>query len=336
MDGDFHGFPRRTLKQSVCRSRQSWEASERWLTRNNMKQLVKSFVENLPYIRGLHEKIRKQGANPAGHYYSPIPDRDEALEYLESRKPLSPELRDVRLNKERQFELLQEYAGFYEELPFSEKQQTGQRYFYDNGYFCHSDAIFLYSFLRKHAPKRIIEVGSGFSSAVMLDTINGFFPHRPDLTFIEPYPSRLEGVLRGDDKDWVKIIGKRVQEVPVEFFSSLEAGDLLFIDSSHVMKCGSDVQMLVFEILPLLPVGVFVHFHDIFYPFEYPREWLERGKYWNESYFLRAFLSYNCEWAVYFFNDYVALTFGDFIKDKMPLCVENSGGSLYLQRERRS
>jgi hypothetical protein len=99
------------------------------------------------------------------------------------------------------------------------------------------------------------------------------------------------------------------------------------------VKCGSDVQLLMFEILPLLPPGVFVHFHDVFYPFEYPAYVIERGNYWNENYFLRAFLSYNYEWNIYFFNDYVASSFNDFIKEKMPLCIRNSGGSLYMQRK---
>ena len=121
----------------------------------------------------------------------------------------------------------------------------------------------------------------------------------------------------------------------MELFLSLKAGDFLFIDSSHVLKCGSDLQLLMFEILPLLPSGVFVHFHDVFYPFDYPTEWLKEGKYWNENYFLRAFLSYNSDWSVSFFNTYVALAFNAFIKDKMPLCIKNSGGSLYIQRERK-
>ena len=300
-----------------------------------MKRLIKPFLEKPQYIQNLYQEIEKQGAFPAGHYYSPIPDRDDVREYVELRKPLSLELPDVKLNKERQFELLNDYLSFYDELPFPEKQNKEYRYYYDNNWYSYSDAIFLYSFLRKNEPKRIIEIGSGFSSAVMLDTVDGFFSHHPDITFIDPYPERLNSLLRNDDEKNVKIINKKVQEVPVELFLSLKAGDLLFIDSSHVLKCGSDLQLLMFKILPLLPSGVFVHFHDVFYPFDYPTEWLKEGKYWNENYFLRAFLSYNYDWSVSFFNTYVALAFNDFIKDKMPLCIKNSGGSLYIQRERK-
>jgi hypothetical protein len=289
----------------------------------------------MPYIKSLRQQVRKQGAFPAGHYHSPIPAEDEVLVYIESKKPMKTELPDIKLNEQGQFELLNEYVQFYKDLPFPEKQEPDCRYYLDNEWYSGADAIFLYSFLRKHKPKRIIEVGSGFSSAVMLDTIDRFFSLRPEITFIEPYPDRLKALLRSDDEDQIKIIAKKIQEVPSALFSSLESGDFLFIDSSHVVKCGSDLQRLMFDILPTLPSGIFVHFHDVFFPFDYPSDWLKEGWYWNENYFLRAFLSYNCEWNIYFFNTYVASLFGDFIKDKMPLCFKNPGGSLYVQREER-
>jgi hypothetical protein len=118
----------------------------------------------------------------------------------------------------------------------------------------------------------------------------------------------------------------------MDVFMSLQDGDLLFIDSSHVMKCGSDVQFLMFEVLPRLRVGVVVHFHDVFDSFEYPEDWLLKGWYWNESYALRAFLSYNAAWEIYLFGNYAVKTFAEFFKQKMPLCLENPGGSLYIRR----
>ena len=313
-----------------------------------MKQLIKRFLQKIPYIRSLHQQVatlqqqvatlhqqvEKEGMYPAGHYHSPIPDGDDVLAYIKSRRAPTPALLDVRLNKECQFSLLADYFQFYKDLPFPEKQSQDYRYYYDNQWYCYTDAIFLYSFLRKHLPKRIVEIGSGFSSAVMLDTVDGFFSNRPEITFIEPYPDRLRSLLRGDDERHVKLIDRKLQEVPLELFSSLEAGDFLFIDSSHIVKCGSDLQLLMFEILPLLQPGVFVHFHDVFYPFDYPSQWLKEGWYWNENYFLRAFLAYNSEWSIYFYNTYVAFAFNDFLKDKMPLCTKDSGGSLYILREK--
>lgn len=300
-----------------------------------MKHAIKALVTRVPFIRDLSEQVRKQGAYPAGHYYSPIPSREDVLAYVKSRTTPTSELPGINLNEQNQRDALDEYASFYQDLPFPEKPTTTHRYYYENGWFSYSDAIFLYCFLRKHAPKKIIEIGSGFSSAVMLDTIDGFFSQRPAVTFIEPYPDRLIGLLRDSDREQVRLIDKRIQDAPLETVLALESGDLLFIDSSHVLKCGSDLQLLMFEILPRLRPGVFVHFHDVFYPFDYPADWLTEGRYWNENYFLRAFLSYNSDWSIRFFNSYAHFMFSDLIKEKMPLCAKNTGGSIYLQREIR-
>ena len=199
--------------------------------------------------------------------------------------------------------------------------------------FCHADAIFLYSLLRLQQPRRIIEVGSGFSSAVMLDTIDRFFARRPDHHVHRAVSDYSQArVAAGGLFEGHLDRRQKVQHVPMERFTSLQAGDLLFIDSSHVMKCGSDVQFLMFEVLPRLSVGVVVHFHDVFGTFEYPREWLLKGCYWNESYALRAFLSYNAAWEICLLGNYAVRTFSEFFKAKMPLCLENPGGSLYIRR----
>ena len=88
----------------------------------------------------------------------------------------------------------------------------------------------------------------------------------------------------------------------------------------------------MFDVLPKLAPGVFVHFHDVFYPFEYPPEWLKAGMYWNEGYFLRAFLAYNKEWKIYFFGNYAGIMFAEFITERMPRCRIDLGGSLYIRR----
>jgi len=298
-----------------------------------MKRVIKALINRTPFLRDLNRKFRTQGTFPAGHYYSPIPSNEDVLAYIKSRKPPNNELPGIKLNEERQHALLSEYVHFYPDIPFPERKTPASRYYYDNSLFGYSDAIFLYGFLRKYKPKRIIEVGSGFSSAVMLDTIDSCFSQKPEITFIEPYPERLISLLREGDRKQVRLIDKKIQEVSPDIFSALKSGDFLFIDSSHVVKCGSDLQFLMFEIVPRLESGVVVHFHDVFYPFDYPSEWLMDGRYWNEDYFLRAFLSYNSEWSIRFFNSYVHFMFGDLIREKMPLCAKNPGGSLYIQRE---
>ena len=124
------------------------------------------------------------------------------------------------------------------------------------------------------------------------------------------------------------------QNVPIDRFSALQAGDILFIDSSHVSKAGSDVNDLFFRVLPALTVGVVVHIHDILWPFEYPMEWLAEGRAWNEAYLLRAFLQYNPDWEVLYMNDYMGKHQRRLVEEKAPLMLVETGGSFWMRRAR--
>src|SRR5262249_30901378 len=154
------------------------------------------------------------------------------------------------------------------------------RYYFRNEWFGYADALVLYGMIRYLRPRRVIEVGSGFSSAVMLDTNDLFCGGRVALTFVEPYPDRLFSLLRGSDRDKHTVIARPVQDVDLSLFQALSDNDILFVDSSHVSKVGSDVNHLIFQILPALADNVVVHFHDIFYPFEYPKDWVYEGRAW--------------------------------------------------------
>lgn len=298
-----------------------------------MKKAVKNILNKLPYIKTLKESVDIQGRYPAGHYYSPIPKHEDVKIYLKKQKGCEIDLPDINFQVEAQEQTLLRYKEYYNELPFQERQDGGGcRYHYDQDWFCYADAIFLYAFLRDKKPRRIVEVGSGYSSAVILDTVELFFYEQPEITFIDPYPDRLRNILRNDDAGQVRVLEIPMQEAPKEVFLSLCEGDLLFIDSSHVLKFGSDLHYLFTQILPFLPKGVYVHFHDIIYPFEYFSKWLLEGRYWNEAYYLRAFLAHNDSWSIHFFNSYVCIRFHDYIQDNMPLCIRNTGGSLYLKR----
>ena len=123
-----------------------------------------------------------------------------------------------------------------------------------------------------------------------------------------------------------------VQNVPLAAFEELGDNDILFIDSSHVCKAGSDVNFLVFNVLPALAPGVVVHFHDIGWPFEYPLQWIADGRAWNEAYLLRAFLQYNRSFEILVFNSYAYRTFRSFFEKRMPLYLERPGGSLWLRK----
>ena len=130
-------------------------------------------------------------------------------------------------------------------------------------------------------------MGSGFTSALALDVRDRFLPDL-ELTFIEPYPDRLYGLLGQKDRGLCEIIPAPVQDVPLEKFDQLSAGDILFVDTSHVAKTGSETNWVILNVLPRLAQGVIVHIHDIFWPFEYPRHWIEDARSWSEIYLVRA------------------------------------------------
>ena len=256
--------------------------------------LFRKLVKNaLPYYLVKKYVARNGGdAFSPGGYYSPIPSIEEIKGYTFDI-PLPEVLPGIDLNSAEQLNLLDSFESFYKELPFCDEKTDGLRYYYQNGAYSYSDAIFLYCMIRHLKPKKIIEVGSGFSSSVTLDTNELFMGNTINCTFIEPYPERLESLLKDTDRKSVLIYKKRLQEIPVDVFLELDENDILLIDSTHVSKFNSDVNYIFHKILPMLNNGVYIHFHDIFYPFEYPSEWLLKGRAWNEQYMLRAFMEYN-------------------------------------------
>jgi hypothetical protein len=215
-----------------------------------------------------------QGFVPPGHFYSPIPDPDE-LQNIEGEiiGGTSRRVPGIELNDDEQLELLKQFSAFYREMPFKAERQEGLRYYFENPAYSYSDAILLHCMMRHLKPNRIIEVGSGFSSCMILDTNDLYFDRSISTTFIEPYPELLMSLLRDSDQEKVKTIPSRLQDVDLSEFDALEENDILFIDSTHVSKINSDVNRIFFDILPRLSSGVYVHFHDIFFPFEYPKEW---------------------------------------------------------------
>lgn len=215
------------------------------------------------------------------------------------------------------------------------ESRSDRRYHTDNRMFGPVSARLLAGAVATIGPRRYVEIGSGFSSAVVLDQHDeGALGHPIDCTFIEPHPDRLESILRPQDRQRCTIIVDKVQSVALEIFEQLEAGDIVFVDSTHVAKSGSDLLREIFDILPRLASGVYVHFHDIFYPFDYPRAWMvDQNRSWNEAYFVRAFLMYNEAFTVHFWTDYFALFGRDALRrtgtDRL---VEGRPSSLWLVR----
>jgi hypothetical protein len=271
---------------------------------------------------------------PAGHFYSAIPSREEVRQRAAQLFGARPRtLPGVDLRESAQLELLRAMKKDYDEQPFSEKHTPPRRYFFENPSYSYSDAIFLYLMIRHVQPKRILEVGSGYSSCVSLDTSELFFQNAIKFTFVEPYPDLLRSLLRAGDADRIRICPTQVQAVDLDLFKELEANDILFIDSTHVSKVGSDVNFIFFEVLPRLAPGVYVHFHDVFYPFEYPSAWIYEGRAWTEDYLLRAFLTHNSEYEVVLFNSFLEYFHRQYFVDNMPLCLRDLGGSIWLHRK---
>jgi len=238
----------------------------------------------------------------------------------------------VNLNQAKQLQLYYELAKFYPDFPFPKKPEGATRFYYDNLYFTAGDAFTLYSIMRHFRPKRIVEVGSGYSSAVMLDTNEIFLQNSVSTLFIDPFPERLRSLLRESDLKKCTIIPSNVQDVDIRIFDNLEAGDILFIDASHVAKVGSDVVYLFFEVLPRLKPGVLIHFHDILSSFEYPVGWYEEGYAYNEAYVLRAFLQYNSAFEIVFFTSWMTEFHQAELAKQTPLLASQSGGSIWLRR----
>ncbi len=270
---------------------------------------------------------------PIGHFYSPLPNLEEVRQD-EDRifRPAPRSLPGIDLNEPEQLALLEEFISYYPEQPFSAYKQDGLRYFFENQMYSYSDAICLYSMIRHLKPRKIIELGCGYSSSVMLDTNELFFQNQIQCTFIDPYMEALLGLLKEGDEACIEMIPKRAQDVELARYKELAANDILFIDSSHVCKTGSDVNYLLFEVLPVLNSGVYIHFHDIFYPFEYPLEWVYEGRAWTETYLLQAFLQYNQAFKIVFFNTFLERFHEETFRKHMDLCLENPGGSIWITK----
>jgi hypothetical protein len=275
---------------------------------------------------------RQLGFAPPGHFNSPLPSQGEIQRHraFDWDRPSIP---GVDLREGEQVRLLEALARHYPKIPF-ERQPSGRaRYGYDNPSYGEGDAIILFTMILHLAPRRIIEVGSGYSSCAIMDAADRL-ERRPELTFIEPFPLTLKSRVWAGDLDRNRLLEQGLQQVPLAAFQALEPNDILFIDSSHVAKLGSDVNYLFFEILPTLRPGVFVHIHDIYHPFEYPVHWYEEGRAWNETHLLHAFLQFNDSWRVEICSDYILRKRRDWFEKYMPVALRNTGGHIWMSRVR--
>jgi predicted O-methyltransferase YrrM len=264
---------------------------------------------------------------PPGHYYSPIPSKADVERWAAPKWQTQPDdLTGVDLNEVRQLRMLETLGPLTRALTFADDAGGDSRYWWDNDGFSPGDATVLAAMLMHYQPRRVVEVGAGYSTAVMLDVAERHLLRRPEILCIDPDPGRLRSALRGNETG-LTIHEDIVQNMPLDLFTTLEAGDILFIDSSHVLKLGSDVSLLFLEVLPRLAPGVVVHIHDIATSFEYPPAWYEEGRAWNEAPALRAFLAFNRAYEVLYFCDYMNRFHRDAVARHMPLALRQPKGT---------
>jgi len=241
-------------------------------------------------------------------FSAPIPDTRTLNDDLWQTQS---ELLGIDINEQGQVDLLSRFSskfkGEYESFPRS-KTSVPYLYYVDNRSFLSVDGEVLYCMIRYFKPRKIFEVGSGNTTYLCAQAVlrNKEESGREcELIAIDPYP---RDVLKIGFPGLSKLISAKVQDIPLSEFGKLTENDILFIDSSHVLKIGSDVQYEYLEVLPRLKKGVIIHAHDIFLPAEYPKEWIFREHwFWTEQYLLQAFLMFNDSFEVLWAGSYMHL-----------------------------
>lgn len=233
--------------------------------------------------------LMKVGVWPVvDHYYHPlINPRKHITRSLRENRPLP----GVDWNVQEQLSLLAQFNYNHELLEVPLEKTTKTEYYFANATYLSGDAEYLYNIIRLKKPRRIIEIGSGFSTLMAKRALDANKLDTPGYSYqhicIEPYE------MPWLEQTGVEVIRKRVEEIPVSYFQQLEANDILFIDSSHIIRPQGDVLYEYLEILPSLNPGVIIHVHDIFSPKDYLNEWIYSRILWNEQYLLEAYLSNN-------------------------------------------
>jgi len=228
----------------------------------------------------------------------------------------------VDLREGEQLEHLKEICKFANGAPWGSEKREGLRYFYQNGWYGYADAMTLFGMLMSQPPKRIIEVGSGFSTKLMVDINEQFYADSISITVISG------GVPVGEEK--VTVLKQKVQTVSPDVFAELEEGDLVLIDGSHKLGWGGDVEYMYWKILPSLRKGVLVHVHDIWYPFKY-YQWMAEQS-WDEALVIKALIQYSESFEIVFWSHYAYDKWAAAIKDDMPHIGNNLGAQIWLRR----
>ncbi|MFK8011970.1 MAG: class I SAM-dependent methyltransferase [Marinicellaceae bacterium] len=275
-------------------------------------------------------------AHEPGHFYSPVVNPHDITPRQDQIWPEKPDIKGIDFNEHYHQKVLQEfypkYISQYNYVESHDQTHSDNEYYTQNSQFSWLDSRTLFVLLNQWQPKKMIEVGSGFSSLLTANVNHTLLNDGIDFTCIEPYPRDF---LKKKIPGLNNVVIEKVEDVDKKVFTNLQAGDILFIDSSHVSKTGSDVNFLFFEILPILNKGVKIHIHDIFFPHDYLKEWvIDENRSWNEQYLLRALLMFSDTFKVLFGCSYAQHKYPDLVvkalnhKDKHGF----GGGSIWIEK----
>jgi predicted O-methyltransferase YrrM len=280
-----------------------------------------------------HPRSEANNRFPVGHYYSPLPDHTELAARRERIWPAVPRATPgVDWRDDTQVRLCREVFAAQERLAFPASSEDPSEYFTGNDQYPALDAWLLEALLRHLRPRRMIEVGSGFSSLVSARVNRECLDGAMTFTCIEPYPRPflVDGVPGVSE-----LRVEKIQDTPLSVFEALGDGDVLFVDTSHTVKTGGDVPWIFEEILPRLAPGVVVHVHDVFLPGDYPEPWVMEGWGWNEVYLVHAFLAFNAGFEVLAGAQYLLQNHRELLFEAFPGLAEQEargGGALWLRR----
>jgi hypothetical protein len=280
--------------------------------KNGLKSLVYEFMDNAK----MFSLCQSLGFNIVSlHYYNPIPN----LNALKNDPWLNPtKLVGIDIREEDQVKLLTQFASKFksEYSAFPQKKQSiPYKYYLRNGAFQFVDACILYCMIRQFKPRKIFEIGSGWSTFLSAEALlrnKEETGSLGELVAFEPYPN---DTLKAGFPGLSKLIISKVEDINLAKFEELGENDILFIDSSHVLKIGGDVKFLYLEVLPRIQRKVLVHCHDIFLPADYPQSWVVKDhKFWTEQYLLQAFLIFNTSFEVLWAGNYMRLKHPELLK----------------------
>jgi len=283
-------------------------------------------VQRLPFCRKILIKV---GVFPIrNHYYEPLIDYSSKNIDLSKPRPLP----GISWNEIEQIELLESMAQLGPVPHFPKNSNGPKKFYFNNGSFGPGDAEFWYQFIIAKKPKQIIEIGSGNSTLLAVEAVNTLQKlndrYKCQITCIEPFEMPWLEELS------VSVKRKKVEDIDTSFFKSLQKDDILFIDSSHMIRPQGDVLYEILELLPELNEGVFVHIHDIFSPKNYPEKWLaEDFRFWNEQYLLEAFLTNNSKWKIIAGLNFLKTNhYGRLSRIAYGLSENSEPGSFYIQK----